>query len=135
PESRARPRAGRADLPAGLHLRHRRARRGRGPRRHSGLSLRRSRRGSEAEMIRAALLGVSILLAGCAFGPKALARNQLDYNEVIKSTTEEQLLLNIIRLRYSETPNTLAVSAIAAQYELNRTFQLTPFFVASGAAI
>jgi hypothetical protein len=82
-----------------------------------------------------AAVAVSILLAGCSFGPKALASNQLDYNEVIKTTTEEQLLLNIVRLRYTETPNTLAVSAIAAQYELNRNFQLTPFFVASGAEI
>src|SRR5436853_6881370 len=81
------------------------------------------------------LVSIALTFAGCAFGPKALARNQLDYNEVIKTTTEEQLLLNIVRLRYTDTANSLAVSTIAAQYELTRNFQLTPFFVASGAEI
>ena len=76
-----------------------------------------------------------VILGGCAFGPNALARNQLVYNEVVKTTTEEQLLLNIVRLRYTDTPSNLAVSAIAAQFELARSFQLTPFFVASGAEI
>jgi len=75
------------------------------------------------------------LLAGCSFGPRMLARNQVEYNEVVKTTTEEQLLLNIVRLRYGDTPTSLAVSTIAAQYELNRTVQLTPFFVASGAEV
>src|SRR2546428_7532267 len=61
-----------------------------------------------------ALIAV-LLIAGCsAFGPKTLARDRLRYNEVVKSTTEEQLLLNIVRLRYSDTPSSLAVSAIAA---------------------
>ena len=76
-----------------------------------------------------------VLLAGCSFGPKALARNQVEYNEVVKTTTEEQLLLNIVRLRYTDTPSSLAVTTIATQYELNRNFQLTPFFVASGAEV
>ena len=81
------------------------------------------------------LTATVVLLAGCSFGPKALARNHVEYNEVVKTTTEEQLLLNIVRLRYTDTPSSLAVSTIAAQYELSSNFQLTPFFVASGAAV
>lgn len=81
------------------------------------------------------LMCVAVLLAGCSFGPKALAKNRLQYNEVLKSTTEEQLLLNIVRLRYTDTPSSLAISSIAAQYEVNQSFQITPFFVASGAEI
>ena len=81
------------------------------------------------------ILSVAVVIAGCAFGPQALAKNRLDYNEVVKTTTEEQLLLNIVRLRYTDTPSSLAVSTIAAQFELNRNFQLTPFFVASGAEV
>ena len=79
---------------------------------------------------------VNLLVTGCAsFGPDALQTSRLQYNEVVKRTTEEQLLLNIVRLRYTDTPSSLAVSGIAAQYELNKSFQLTPFFVASGAEI
>jgi hypothetical protein len=74
--------------------------------------------------------------AGCAaFGPAALETSRLQYNEVVKKTTEEQLLLNIVRLRYTDTPSSLAVSGIAAQYEITKNFQLTPFFVASGAEV
>jgi hypothetical protein len=79
----------------------------------------------------AALLG-----AGCsAFGPAALETSRLQYNEVVKKTTEEQLLLNVVRLRYTDTPSSLAVSAIAAQFEIAKNFQVTPFFVASGAEV
>ena len=66
--------------------------------------------------------------------PYALDQTRLHYNEVIKRTTEEQLLLNIVRLRYTDTPSSLAVSAIAAQFERSLSLQLTPFFVAGDDA-
>ena len=44
-------------------------------------------------------------------------QSRLQYNEVVKTTTEQQLLLNIVRLRYTDTPSSLAVSNIAAQFE------------------
>jgi len=79
---------------------------------------------------------VLLLCAGCsAFGPSALETSRLQYNEVVKKTTEEQLLLNIVRLRYTDTPSSLAVSVIAAQFEVAKNFQITPFFVASGAEV
>ena len=79
---------------------------------------------------------LATLLAGCTgFGPYVLQQSRLQYNEVVKTTTEQQLLLNIVRLRYTDTPSSLAVSAIAAQFEISKNFQLTPFFVASGAEI
>jgi hypothetical protein len=68
-------------------------------------------------------------------GPQSLNQTRLMYNEVVKATTEEQLLLNIVRLRYTDTPSSLAVSAIAAQFERSQSFQLTPFFTAAGADI
>ena len=74
------------------------------------------------------------LISGCAsFGPNALRDTRLQYNEAVKATTEEQLLLNIIRLRYTDTPSSLAVSTIAAQFERSQSFQLTPFFTSAGA--
>src|SRR5215471_11171004 len=79
----------------------------------------------------AAVVLVSVVAAGCTtLGPYALDQTRLHYNEVIKRTTEEQLLLNIVRLRYTDTPSSLAVSAIAAQFERALSLQLTPFFVA-----
>ena len=85
-------------------------------------------------MLSAFLLGA--LVAGCSsFGPSALQQSRLQYNEVVKTTTEQQLLLNIVRLRYTDTPSSLAVSGIAAQFEVSKSFGLTPFFVASGAEV
>ena len=81
----------------------------------------------------AGVLLASALLAGCMSGPRALQETRLHYNEVVKSTTEQQLLLNIVRLRYTDTPSSLSVANIAAQFELARQLQLTPFFVPSGA--
>ncbi len=72
------------------------------------------------------------LLAGCAGGPLALQQTRLQYNEVVKVTTEQQLLLNIVRLRYTDTPSSLSIANIAAQYELVRQLQLVPFFATSG---
>src|SRR5262245_16147307 len=76
-----------------------------------------------------------LLAAGCAPGPVRLQEIRLHYNEVVKATTEQQLLLNIVRLRYTDTPSSLSVANIAAQFELVRQLQLTPFFVASGADV
>lgn len=80
-----------------------------------------------------ALLALGLGLSGCAsLGPQTLDHARLQYNEVIKRTTEEQLLLNIVRLRYTDTPSSLAVSAIAAQFERSQSVGLLPFFTAAG---
>ena len=81
----------------------------------------------------ACILLAGMVLGGCATGPRALQETRLQYNEVVKATTEQQLLLNIVRLRYTDTPSSLSVANIAAQFELVRQLSITPFFVASGA--
>jgi hypothetical protein len=72
-------------------------------------------------------------LAGCATGPSSVTDTRLAYNEAIKATAEQQLLLNIVRLRYTDTPSSLSVASVTAQFELIKQLQLTPFFTASGA--
>ncbi len=74
------------------------------------------------------LAGVLPGVTGCATGPITLADERLAYNEVIKVTAEQQMLLNIVRLRYSDTPSSLAVSSVAVQTERVRSLQLMPFF-------
>jgi len=78
----------------------------------------------------------ALAAGGCrSFGPKALEQTRLHYNEVVKATTEQQLLLNIVRLRYLDTPSSLAVSSIAAQFELTPSAQVVPFFTSAGADV
>jgi hypothetical protein len=87
----------------------------------------------EIRGIRAFLIGWLLLAAGCAFGPRTLIETRLRYNQAVKCTTEEQLLLNIVRLRYTDTPSSLGVGNIAAQSELQGTFGVTPFFTSAAS--
>ncbi|MFO0841824.1 MAG: hypothetical protein U0797_05410 [Gemmataceae bacterium] len=52
----------------------------------------------------------------------------------MKETTEEQMLLNIVRLRYTDSPSSLGVTAITDQKEKSHSLKLVPFFAASGDA-
>jgi len=77
----------------------------------------------------------SVVAVGCTtFGPHVLGQMRLHYNDVIKRTTEEQLLLNIVRLRYTDTPSSLAVADIAAQFVTVQVVKtgITPPLATSG---
>src|SRR6185312_12486422 len=69
-------------------------------------------------------------LPGCAFGPRVLEHTHARYNEAIRRVDEEQLLRNLVRIRYDEAPFQLKVSSIAAQYELSGGAEARPFFLA-----
>jgi hypothetical protein len=73
---------------------------------------------------------LAVNAGGCAFGPKVLEKTHGRYNDAIRRVDEEQLLRNIVRMRYSETPLDLNVSSIAAQYELDGSAEARPFFLA-----
>jgi hypothetical protein len=77
-------------------------------------------------------VGGLLLLAagGCSLGPKELRQTHGAYNESVREVDEEQLLRNIIHMRYNEAPSRLDVSAIAAQYELSAQAEARPFFLA-----
>lgn len=65
-------------------------------------------------------------LAGCEFiGPKAVRSGRTDYNAAIKQTDIEQLLLNIVRLRFSDRPYFLEVASITASVEASAAFGRT----------
>src|SRR4029077_5739458 len=59
--------------------------------------------------------------------------NRLRYNEAVKTTTEKQLLLNIVRLRYIDSPSSLAISNIAEQQEIVAGLKAIPFFTSAAA--
>jgi hypothetical protein len=61
----------------------------------------------------AAWAGVS----GCV-GPKAVRYTRLRYNEVIRATNDEQLLINIVRLRYADSPIFIDLPNITSQFEV-----------------
>ena len=66
--------------------------------------------------ILALLLAVCTL--GCSAAAKAVRTNYADFNETIQYNNSQQMLLNLVRLKYRETPLFLKVGALSASYSL-----------------
>ncbi|SIO58399.1 hypothetical protein SAMN05444166_5665 [Singulisphaera sp. GP187] len=87
-----------------------------------------------ARLTIAGILACVLAEGGCAFGPKVLERSHGRYNEAVRHVDEEQLLRNLVHMRYNESPLNLNVSSIAAQYELAGGAEARPFFNAPNPA-
>jgi hypothetical protein len=55
--------------------------------------------------------------AGCV-GPTAVKLSRIHYNEAYRSTNDQQLLLNIVRLRYADSPVFIDLPTITSQFEV-----------------
>ena len=56
---------------------------------------------------------------GCInYGPISLKSERSRYNLAIQKTNDEQLLLNLVRLKYRDTPFFMEVSNVASQFSL-----------------
>lgn len=78
--------------------------------------------------LRAGCLGLSALgvwLSGCTVGPALLRASRIRYNEAIQGTTEQQLLLNLVRLKYRDTPLFVEVGSVSAQFQLDESASLS----------
>jgi hypothetical protein len=82
----------------------------------------------------AGILAGALAAGGCSFGPYTLERSHGRYNEAVRLVDEEQLLRNLVHMRYNEIPLNLNVSSIAAQYELSGGAEARPFFLAPNPA-
>ncbi|NNK92919.1 MAG: hypothetical protein HKP41_01070, partial [Desulfobacterales bacterium] len=63
-----------------------------------------------------------LLISGCSFGPQMLQGVYQSYNDRVRATADEELLLNIVRLRYLDTIEFLAINSISAQASFNVSF-------------
>jgi len=60
-----------------------------------------------------------ISLAGCAaFGPKTIPRDRFEYSTGLATSWKNQMLLNIVKLRYMDTPVFLDVTSVINSYTL-----------------
>jgi hypothetical protein len=66
------------------------------------------------------VLALGVVLAGCVSGSgsKAIRRNYTTYNQTIHYNQSQQMLLNLVRMRYRESPLFLKVGAVSASYNL-----------------
>ena len=56
--------------------------------------------------------------SGC-LGPKAVRFTRGNYNEAYRVTNDEQLLMNIVRLRYADSPVFIDLPNITSQFEMS----------------
>lgn len=76
----------------------------------------------KAEALLSALLAgfILVVLTGCgSFGAKAMRSSRIDYNAALQQSNEEQLLANLVRLRYMESPSFLEIEGITTQLSLS----------------
>jgi hypothetical protein len=69
------------------------------------------------------LLAASVLTSCTSYGPRTIERDRMDYGLSINSSIKQQLLGNIVRLRYMEAPVFVHVSSIINQYALSGNVQ------------
>ena len=65
------------------------------------------------------LLAAAVTLGACGchqFGPAQVRAARVSYNEVINRTGNEQMLLNLVRLKYRNTPLFLEISSVSNSY-------------------
>lgn len=75
------------------------------------------------------LLLAASLLSGCAYhGPDALRMTRPEYNVVIQQTNDQELLLNLVRLKYRDTPYFLSVEKVASSMEFSRGLSASAAF-------
>lgn len=75
-------------------------------------------------------------LAGCAtrMGPRTIPGARFNYNDKIARSHNDQLLLNLVRLRYRDTPVFLDVGTVIAQYTLSGEASAGPTINVDGVA-
>lgn len=68
------------------------------------------------------LITLVLSLSGCAhFGPENIKGNRLDYNVAIQQTNDQELLLNLVRLKYRDRMYFMNVERVVSTMELNRS--------------
>ncbi|NTV45529.1 MAG: hypothetical protein HGB11_03170, partial [Chlorobiales bacterium] len=89
-------------------------------------------------IISRSLLGLTVLflMAGCSFyGPDSIRATRTDYNMMIQQTNDQELLLNLVRLRYRDNTYFMNVERIASSFDLNRSVSASSDLISDGTKI
>ena len=76
---------------------------------------------------------LALLLAAChSPGPEAIREERRSFNEAVQRTNDEQLLLNIVRLQYRDTPYFLELTSISSSLSYELEGGLSPTLIEGG---
>lgn len=71
------------------------------------------------------ILLLALGAAGCAsLGPRSIARDRLDYDRAIAESWKQQLLLNLVKIRYGDAPVFMEVASVISSYSLDTQVDL-----------
>jgi hypothetical protein len=74
----------------------------------------------------------SLFWTGCAgIGPKTIPRDRFDYASAISDSWKNQLLLNMVKIRYADSPVFVDVASVISQYALEGEVQLGASFASN----
>ena len=63
--------------------------------------------------------GVILFCEGCwSIGPGTVSRDRFDYTSAISESAKNQMLLNMVKIRYGDVPVFVEVSSVISQYQL-----------------
>lgn len=64
------------------------------------------------------LLGIvaSLMISGCVLGPKSLQHSRTNYNLAVQQTAREEMLLNLVRLKYHQSEEFIRIPSITSQF-------------------
>ncbi len=69
------------------------------------------------------LLAVGLLASCMGYGPRTIERDRMDYGLSLKASLKQQLLSNIVGIRYMDAPIFVEVSSIINQYAISGNVQ------------
>lgn len=72
------------------------------------------------------------LTTGCTLGPRQIDAGRIEYNRAIQRTQQEEMLLNLVRLKYREPLEFVSVGSVAAQYTWDRSASLGGDLIEAG---
>jgi hypothetical protein len=72
------------------------------------------------------LLAAALLLQGCTtnIGPSSVRRERPNYNREIVQSHDEQMLLNLVRLRYRDTPLFVELTSVVTSYAFDQNLSV-----------
>jgi hypothetical protein len=85
-------------------------------------------------------LGISLVLVmpivqSCSYiGPNSVKSDRRNYNDVLQKTNSEEILLNLVRMKYVDTPSFMSVNSITSQLSFSASTSLSSTKTTNGIA-